>query len=193
MKRSILLGVIATLALSLSAYASNLTGKIAAGSGTSVVYAEPVGKAAPAAPGHFVIDQKGMQFAPSTLVVPVGSEVEFKNDDMVPHNVFWPSISGNKSLGHNLGTFPQGQSRTYKFDHAGVVQLFCSIHPNMVGTIVVTPTQYYAVSEPILGMFSIANLPDGQYKVTAWHAGSKPQTKIVAVKGNTTVDFKLAQ
>ena len=39
-----------------------------------------------------------------SLVVLQGTTVDFLNSDPVGHNVYWPSISGNKKLAHNMGT-----------------------------------------------------------------------------------------
>ena len=60
------------------------------------------------------VDQKGLLFQPHVIVVPVGTTVEFLNSDSVQHNVFWPSISGDKKKSHNMGTWPQGQKKTFQ-------------------------------------------------------------------------------
>ncbi len=54
---------------------------------------------------HIVIDQRKMAFLPHVVAVQQGATVEFLNSDPVGHNVYWPSISGNKKLSHNLGTW----------------------------------------------------------------------------------------
>ena len=58
-----------------------------------------------------VVDQTKMTFVPHVIVVQVGTTVEFLNSDPVGHNVYWPSISGNKKLSHNLGTWPKGEKK----------------------------------------------------------------------------------
>ena len=80
-----------------------------------------------------MMDQKSLLFQPHILVAPVGATVEFLNSDKVAHNIFWPAISGNKKLGHNLGTWPTGEKRAFKFDTPGVVPLLCNVHPGDVG------------------------------------------------------------
>ncbi len=78
--------------------------------GSSVVYVDAItGKTFPAPAEKPLIDQKVLMFNPRVLVVQTGTTVEFQNDDSVQHNVFWPSISGNKKLSHNLGTWPKGE------------------------------------------------------------------------------------
>src|SRR5271165_2520278 len=125
MNRSVLLTVLAVAALSISAMAGSIEGKVSPGK--SVVYVDTIqGKTFPAPPQQPVMDQKGLMFSPHVMVIQVGTTVEFLNSDNVQHNVFWPSISGNKKLGHNLGTWPKGDKRPFKFDNPGVVSLLCN-------------------------------------------------------------------
>src|SRR5260370_24461090 len=58
---------------------------------------------------HIVIDQRKMAFLPHVVAVQHGTTVEFLDSDPVGHNVYWPSVSGNKKLAHNLGTWPKGE------------------------------------------------------------------------------------
>ena len=110
MKRIALVAIAVMVALGTAAFAGTIHGKVSGVSGESVVYIEAVaGKTFPAPAQHITIDQKGLMFVPHITVVQQGTTVEFLNSDSVAHNVFWPAISGNKKLGHNLGTWPQGQ------------------------------------------------------------------------------------
>jgi len=174
-----------TLLMSQACLAGSIKGKVAPGK--SVVYVEgtpaPVDKTV-------TMDQKGLLFQPHVLVVQVGTTVEFLNSDKVQHNVFWPSISGDKKKSHNMGTWPQGQKKPFKFTEPGVVSLLCNVHPEMAGYIVVVPTGQFAETAAD-GSFSIANVPDGAYTVTAWHEGKKTQSKKITVSGDTTADFTL--
>lgn len=178
---------IAALALTAQAcLAGEVKGKVSPGK--SVVYLEA---AAPQMVDKTVtMDQKGLLFQPHILVVQTGTTVEFLNSDKVQHNVFWPNISGDKKKSHNMGTWPQGQKRPFKFTEPGVVTLLCNVHPEMAGYIVVSPTPYFAETSAD-GEYNIANVPDGQYTVTAWHEGKKVQSKKITVSGNTTADFTL--
>src|SRR5271165_1089084 len=110
MNRRFLLTVLAVMALSVAAIAGTIEGKVSPGK--SVVYVDTIsGKTFPAPSQQPVMDQKGLVFNPHVMVVQVGTTVEFLNSDTVQHNVFWPSISGNKKLTHNLGTWPKGEKR----------------------------------------------------------------------------------
>ena len=154
-----------------AANGATLSGKVSGGKGASVVYVDTIaGKTFPAPTEKVTIDQKGLLFQPHLAVVQVGATVDFLNSDKVAHNIFWPAISGNKKLSHNLGTWPSGEKREFKFDNPGVVPLLCNVHPEMSAYIVVSPTPYYALTDAD-GNYKIANVPDGQYTVAAWHEG----------------------
>jgi len=180
-----------SLASCLALHAGSISGTVTAKKGSSVVYLEAIpGKTFPAPEKHLTMDQKALLFQPHVLIVPVGATVDFQNSDSVAHNVFWPNISGNKKDGHNLGTWPKGQARSFKFDQPGVVPLLCNVHPEMSGFIIVTPTPFFAETDAG-GKFKIASVPDGSYTITAWHEGAKTQSKPVTVAGDTTADFAL--
>jgi plastocyanin len=184
---------IALAAMAMAANAGTLHGKVSGAKGESVVYVETIaGKTFPAPAQHQVMDQRGLMFNPHILVVQLGTTVDFQNSDSVAHNVFWASVGGNKKLGHNLGTWPQGEKRSFKFDDPGAVPLLCNVHPDMAGYIVVSPTPYFAKSDKT-GEYKIDNVPDGSYNVTAWNEGTKPHTSQVTVSGDTKADFTLTK
>lgn len=193
MSRNFFVAGIFVLAMSLAARAGTLTGKVSGVSGESVVYVDVIqGKTFPAPSEHPLIDQKGLMFTPHLTVVQVGTTVDFLNSDSVAHNVFWTSVGGNKKLTHNLGTWPKGEKRSFKFDNPGAVPLLCNVHPEMAGYVIVSPTPYYATTDKS-GSFKIENVPDGSYTVTAWHEGAKVQSKPVPVSGDTKADFMLSK
>jgi len=131
-----------------------------------------------------VIDQRKMAFVPHLVAVQQGTTVEFLNSDPVGHNVYWPSISGNKKLAHNLGTWPKGEKKPFQFNDVGVASLLCNVHPEMSGYVVVTPTPYFAVTDKD-GNFEIKNIPAGKYTLKTWSEDGKPTTQAVDVSGAT--------
>ena len=174
-----------------SAVAGTIEGSVSPGK--SVVYVDTIpGKTFPAPPAKPLVGQQSLTFKPHLLVIQQGTTVEFQNDDSVQHNVFWPSVGGNRKAAHNLGTWPKGDKRSFTFDQAGVVPLLCNVHPEMSGYIVVSPTPYFAETDAA-GNFKIENVPDGKYTVVAWHEGAKQQSKPVEVAGTGKVDFTLAK
>src|SRR3990170_684891 len=127
----------------------------------SIVYAEPIDAAPPRQAGRFTLRQKNKTFTPRLLAVPVGSSVEFPNDDSIFHNVF--SLSGPQPF--DLGLYRGGQSQSRTFAQSGRYRVFCNIHPNMSALILVVPTPYVALAASD-GRF-VLELPAGRYRVTA--------------------------
>jgi plastocyanin len=137
---------------------------------------------------HAVVDQRNMLFVPHTLVVMRGTTVDFLNGDNVAHNVFWPSISGDKRLKHNMTIVSPNQKKSFEFDDVGTAQLLCNLHPDMIGYVVVVPTPYFALTGAD-GSFSIKDVPPGTYTLKTWSEDGKPTTQtITATDGTTSVD-----
>lgn len=157
----------------------------------AVVYLENV-------PGQFPplkqlpeIDQLKMVFIPHVLPVVVGTTVKFINSDPVLHNVFTPSKAGNK---FNLGTWPQGEAKTYTFDKLGEVRLLCNVHPEMEAWVVVLQNPHFAKTG-LDGSYSIANVPAGKYTLKVWHEKLKfpPQEIEVPAAGEVVVNAGAAK
>jgi plastocyanin len=149
------------------------------------VYVEAIpGKNFPAPTQPAVMDQKNLKFVPHVLVVLKGTTVEFLNSDPVGHNVYWPAINGNKRLAHNMGTWPQGQHKSFQFNELGVAPLLCNVHPEMSGYIVVVPTPYFALADKS-GEFEIKNVPAGHYTLATWSEDGKPTMQAVDVTAGT--------
>ncbi len=191
--KNIVLILAILVGLALASSAGTISGQVSGVAGPSVVYVDTIsGKTFPAPTQHPVIDQKGLVFQPHLTAVQIGTTVDFLNSDSVAHNVFWTSIGGNKKLNHNLGTWPKGERKSFKFDTPGAVPILCNVHPEMSAYLVVVPTPYFATSDQA-GNYKIENVPDGSYTVIAWHEGAKNQSKPVSVSGDTKADFTLSK
>ena len=82
------------------------------------------------ADAHDVV-MDNFSFTPGTAAVPVGTTVRWTNRDDVPHNVV---STEQKFKSHALDTDEQF---VHRFETPGTYPYFCSIHPKMVGRIVV--------------------------------------------------------
>jgi plastocyanin len=184
------------LSLASSGQAADIKGKVTAQGMRSpeniVVYVDAIaGKTFNPPAKHVVEDQKHMTFVPHVLVVLKGTTVDFLNSDPVGHNVYWPNISGNKKLHFNLGTWAQGQTKSFTFNDLGVAPLLCNVHPEMSGYIVVVPTPYFAVTNKE-GEFVIKDVPAGGYTLETWSEEGKPTSQSVNVSGDSTsVDIRV--
>ena len=111
-----------------------------------------------------VVGQRDKVFIPRVVVVPVGSKVDFRNDDPFYHNVF--SLSDAQKF--DTGLYASGLAYTQKFDTPGPVELLCNIHASMVGYVVVVDTPFYTQPRSS-GVFTIRNVPPGRYELSVWH------------------------
>ncbi len=177
-----------------AAMAGEIQGKVTASGMRSpeniVVYVDAVqGKSFPAPAQHTVIDQKNLKFVPHVTAVLKGTTVDFLNSDSVGHNVFWPSIGGNKRLAHNLGTWPKGVTKSFTFNDLGAAPLLCNVHPEMSGYVVVVPTPYFAITDKE-GHYEIKGVPPGKYTLKTWSEEGKPVAESVDVAaGPVTADL----
>jgi plastocyanin len=140
-------------------------------------------------PTKVAIRQKDENFIPRVVAVPVGSEVEFPNDDPIYHNVF--SLSRAKDF--NLGRYPQGRSRSVRFDRTGIVKVFCEIHSHMTATVMVFNHPWFAIPAED-GRFELPSVPPGRHEIIAWHerlGESDPKVVTVAAGQPTEIDFTL--
>jgi len=84
-----------------------------------------------AAPDATIVLARDFMFAPTALTVTAGSTVTWTNKDDEPHTVVSDSGLFRSSA------MDTNESFSFKFDKPGTYHYACSIHPRMVGTIVV--------------------------------------------------------
>jgi plastocyanin len=181
--------LIAAGSLASFARAGDVKGKVTAQNMRSaeniVVYIDDVpGKVFLPPVQHAILDQMQMVFVPHVLVIVKGTTVNFLNDDPVQHNVYWPAISQDRKLAHNMGTWPEGIVKSFTFSELGTVPLLCKVHSEMSGYIVVVPTPFFAVTDKD-GNFTIKDVPPGQYTLRTWSEQAKPATQAVTVTSAT--------
>ena len=152
----------------------------------SIVYLEMVPQGAfevrPA--GRAVLDQHQETFIPYALAVTVGTTVLFPNSDPIYHNVF----SLSKSKRFDLGRYPQGRTKTVRFERPGIVRVFCEIHSHMSAFILVFSHQYFA-STDASGRYRIDAVPPGDYDVSVWTDGKVRMSQSVTVKASEPVEL----
>jgi len=122
-------------------------------------------------------------------VVTRGTRVEFPNADPIFHNVF--SVTAGATF--DLGSYPRGSSRGVTMVRAGQVNVFCNIHPQMIGFILVVPGAHH-VRVAADGSYRLPGVPPGRHRVTAWSPDARRVTRDVEVAagGQAQLDFTLA-
>ena len=91
------------------------------------------GDAQTAAATPTVVEIHNMKFNPGVLTIAAGTKVTWVNEDNSPHTV---TDKGKVFRSAGLDT---KDSFTYTFEAPGEFTYFCTIHPMMVGKIVVKP------------------------------------------------------
>lgn len=146
----------------------------------AVVYFEPLAQERPRVKGTTTrIAMQGRRFAPRVRVVPVGSKVEFPNEDPFSHNIF----SNAAGATFDLGLYGRGKSKSASYRRAGAFPVFCNIHPRMTAFVVAVPTTYYTQPDAN-GRFSIDRIPAGRYSVHFWHERTPAQRRLVEIGAN---------
>lgn len=136
-----------------------------------VIWLVPAGAPRPPAPGKFTLDQRNKKFIPHILTIPVGSQVDFPNNDPIFHNAF-SNFAGQP---FDTGLYAPGTSQKIIFRREGVVRVFCNIHAHMSAVIVVVPSPFYATSKAN-GTFRLENVPDGEYTMRIFHERATEST-----------------
>lgn len=119
-----------------------------------------------------IITQRDKTFLPHVLAVPVGTTVQFRNDDRIYHDVF--SIA--KPNEFDAGIRATGATYTKTFTHAGVVELLCNIHSTMNAYVLVVDSPLFAKTQAS-GAFVVHGVPPGRYELSAWHEAASTITR----------------
>jgi hypothetical protein len=138
-----------------------------------------------------VIENNGCRYAPRISAMQKGERLRIKNNDPklhIPHSyldqktVFMLSLPfKNTSL-----------EATHKIRVSGILKLVCDTHAWMLGFMHVFDHPYFAITDD-QGVFTIFNVPPGNYTLKAWHeeAGVVSQQINVAEDGDVRVFFEV--
>lgn len=133
-------------------------------------------------PTNQVVTQREKTFLPHVLAVPLGTTVQFRNDDRIYHNVF--SIA--KPNDFDAGIRATGATYTRTFSNPGAVEILCNIHSTMNGYVFVVDSPLYAKAQAS-GAFAIRGVAPGRYELAAWHEAASNITRKTIVIGSDGV------
>jgi plastocyanin len=88
--------------------------------------------ASAAVPATSRVSIDNFTFKPDVLTVRAGTTVVFENDDDIPHTVV--ATDGT----FRSGALDSEDKFTFTFDQSGTYDYFCSLHPHMMGKVIVT-------------------------------------------------------
>jgi plastocyanin len=135
------------------------------------------------------IAQKDRKFVPDLVAITAGEDVTFPNRDPFLHNVF----SQSPARRFDLGSFKKGDAKSKDFPTAGVIDVYCNIHPEMAATILVLPNRRH-VRANADGTYALAGVPPGTWTVFAYtRRAQKPASAKVTVTAgqDATLDLTL--
>ena len=107
-----------------------MTGQIAVRDANGIVPPPATPVASPVA-GAATVRIANLAFDPSTITIPAGSIVTWRNDDVTPHTV--TALDGS----FDSGIFDPGASFSWTFPEPGTFAYQCLLHPTMQGSVVV--------------------------------------------------------
>jgi plastocyanin len=149
-----------------------------------IVYLEDAPNVGSMPHGPFEMTQISKDFTPSVLIVPQGATVNFPNHDPIQHNVF--SVTPGNTF--DLGLHKSGDTASTRLDSPGVVSVYCNIHPQMVGYILVVANPFFARVRAD-ATFQIRGVPAGTYKAVAWFPFGQASRTEVKVEAGAKADL----
>jgi len=158
---------------------------------TAEVIVYVVGFSEPPSEQVTTIAQKGRKFVPDLVAITVNEHIAFPNNDPFLHNVF--SQSGPRKF--DLGSFKRGETKDRQFPDAGVVDVYCNIHPEMAATILVLPNRRHTLAGAD-GKFAIEGVPPGDWTLFAYtRRATRPTSAKISVRpgAETSIDLTLVR
>lgn len=133
------------------------------------------------------VSSRDKRFDPRVTVVARGGAVDFPNYDPINHNVF----STSEAATFDLGLYRNGDSKRQEFPRAGVVPVFCNIHPQMLAYVVVVDGAVYAKTGAD-GTVRFDGLPAGSHPVRVWHEKSREWSGEAVIAPGTPATLSVA-
>ena len=156
--------------------------QVSAAGGLANVVIEITVKGAPAPTPlpEVVLDQAQCRFEPHVIVMPAGSQVVYRNSDLVSHNV---NVIARRNDSMNVMVEPDG-TRNVSYPQEDQIQIKCDVHPWMGCWLYVSGATHSLLSDSS-GAFQLPDLPAGKHSVSCWHEslGTGKGTLVVGADG----------
>lgn len=131
----------------------------------AVVYFRPTLQKQPQVPlAPYEMRMERKQFQPRALPIQVGATVLFRNVDPILHNAFAPP----GSHAFDVGLYGEGEGREHVFPRAGLVRVYCNVHHDMVGHILVLDTPHFTRPDGA-GRFTLDVDSPAEGELFVWH------------------------
>jgi len=141
--------------------------------------------APPRTPDQLLLNQINYTFVPRVIPVVAGDEMSFHNSDDELHNIHTYAKGRRRNRDFNRGQRP-GSTFTGVFERPDSILVLCDIHSQMIAHILVLENGFFTKANDD-GSYAIADVPPGQYELTAWHEWFGEVKKTVDVADGQTV------
>jgi plastocyanin len=136
--------------------------------------------------GDTEMRNRNRTFIPPYVVIPVGAQIRFPNDDPFYHSIYSDSPADTFDIGY----YGPGPGKLVTFTQPGILQVHCHIHASMHATIIVADGPYAVASS---GSYTLANVPAGKHTLHAWDPAHGDRTMTVDVpsaNADVTLDVR---
>jgi plastocyanin len=132
------------------------------------------------------LNQDGCSYVPHVAGIMVGQDLKIVNSDPTTHNVH---CAADKNAQFNIGQALKGMEATRRFASPEVMVHFkCDVHKWMSAYFGVLPHPYYSVTGKD-GIFTLRNLPPGEYVIEAWQEKLGTQDQKVTVRDKESLEI----
>ena len=138
------------------------------------------------------MDQLGLTFTPTQLLVGAGQPLVFTNSESLAHNVHVAFIDTDSTI--FLADMDPNDRTQILLDAEGGYDVTCDVHPGMRAFIYVTTAPYATIADPD-GGFLIPDVPPGSYIASVWTASMdlRGQRTIQVSGPSTELDLSTLQ
>jgi plastocyanin len=152
----------------------------------------PTGMAINSSESTLQMDQQKCVFIPHVLIVPANTEFSVLSSDPVLHN-FHAIGKHNKEI-NVMQTKTRRRQLPVTFSEPDIIEVICDVHSWMKAWIIVAEHPYYTLTDEE-GQFRLENVPEGSYRIKAWHEQLGEQIQEITAKVNqsTNTDFEFSQ
>lgn len=135
-------------------------------------------------------------FEPNPININVGDTVIWTNNDSTPHTVTSGTGPDDPSSGQAFDSSPNfsplwvpGDTFSHTFTEAGEFPYYCALHPNMIGTVIVTSAAGNGDGETIQEFMTTATIDGQSFDITGKSATSKATAATIEAGEAVKVTF----